>query len=169
VVEGACGPSSDTPTHLELYKGFGHAGGIVHTHSLYATAFAQAAKPHPGHGDHARRLLQGPRPGDAPPDEDARWGPTTKGDGARDPRALLEDRIPRRSPRVLVVHHGPFSWGATAAKAVENAVALELCARLAFNWRSGGSPAHGGPSSLPVLLSRHFERKHGPKAYYGQG
>jgi L-ribulose-5-phosphate 4-epimerase len=163
-VEGRLRPSSDTPTHLELYRGFAHAGGVVHTHSLHATAFAQAGRPVPllgtTHADFFR--------GEIPVTRGLRRGELGGRYEAETGRLILE-RFARLSaeevPGVLVSQHGPFAWGATAAKAVENAVAIELCARLA--WLTLAlRPVP--PRLAPALRDRHFRRKHGPDAYYGQ-
>jgi L-ribulose-5-phosphate 4-epimerase len=164
-VEGRLNPSSDTPTHLELYKGFGNAGGIVHTHSLYATAFAQAGRPLPVMGTTHSDFFRGPVPVTRRLTKNEMAARYEKETG----RVILErfsKLDPDLIPSVLVVHHGPFSWGASSAKAVENAVALELCARLAF---LAMRLVPTGARLSPALLSRHFERKHGPRAYYGQG
>jgi L-ribulose-5-phosphate 4-epimerase len=163
-VEGRLRPSSDTPTHLELYRGFAHAGGIVHTHSLHATAFAQAGRPVPllgtTHADFFR--------GEIPVTRALRRGEVSGRYEAETGRIILE-RFARLSakevPGVLVSQHGPFAWGATAAQAVENAVAIELCARLAWLTLALRPVS---PRLAPALLDRHFRRKHGPDAYYGQ-
>ncbi|HXQ82227.1 MAG TPA: L-ribulose-5-phosphate 4-epimerase AraD [Opitutaceae bacterium] len=163
-VEGRLRPSSDTPTHVELYRGFGHACGIVHTHSLYATAFAQAGRPIPVLGTTHADFFCGEIPATRPLTRREIRGAYEIETG----RVILE-RFSKLSaeeiPGVLVAHHGPFAWGRTAAEAVENAVAVELCARLAFltlNLRPAGARIP------PALLDRHFRRKHGPGAYYGQ-
>jgi L-ribulose-5-phosphate 4-epimerase len=163
-VEGKLRPSSDTPTHVELYRGFKHAGGIAHTHSPRATAFAQAGRPIPVLGTTHADYFNGPVP------VTRRLTAKEIGGGyeAETGRVILE-RFSRLDadeiPGVLVIHHGPFAWGATAAKAVENAVAMELCAGMALD-TIGLGPA--GPLISPVLTGRHFRRKHGPRAYYGQ-
>ena len=164
-VEGRLRPSSDTATHLELYRGFRHVGGIVHTHSVYATAFAQAGRPIPVLGTTHSDFFHGP----VPVTRRLRRAEIVGAYEAETGRVILErfsGLSPEEIPSVLVMHHGPFSWGATVSKAVENAVALELCARLAF-LALGLGPA-GAPISRE-LVARHFSRKHGPRAYYGQG
>jgi L-ribulose-5-phosphate 4-epimerase len=163
-VEGRLRPSSDTPTHVELYRGLGHVRGIVHTHSLYATAFAQAGRPVPVLGTtHADFFC-----GEIPVTRALTRAQIRGRYEAETGRVILErfSKLDAEEfPGVLVDHHGPFTWGATAAKAVENAVAVELCARLAFltlNLRPVSA------RMVPALLDRHFRRKHGPRAYYGQ-
>lgn len=163
-VEGRLRPSSDTPTHLELYRGFAHAGGVVHTHSIHATAFAQAGRPVPLLGTtHADFFC-----GEIPVTRALRR-PEIRGRYEVETGRVICERFARLNaeevPGVLVSQHGPFAWGPTAAQAVENAVALELCARLA-HLTLGLKPV--SPRLLPALLDRHFRRKHGPDAYYGQ-
>jgi len=164
-VEGRLKPSSDTPTHLALYRGFRHAGGIVHTHSVYATAFAQAERPIPVLGTTHADFFDGP----VPVTRRLRRREIAGDYEAATGRVILErfSRLsPEAVPSVLVARHGPFSWGKTAAGAVEAAVALELCARLAYLALQLGS---GGAPIPAALLARHFRRKHGPGATYGQG
>jgi len=164
VVEGRHRPSSDTPTHLELYRSFGAIGGIVHTHSLYATAWAQAKRDIPAlgttHADHfhgpvrCTRLLR-------PTEIKGEYEHTTG-------RVIVEcvgRRDPLDSPAVLVASHGPFAWGATPREAVENADVLEQIARMASETLRIAPRAR---SMQPLLLDKHFLRKHGPGAYYGQ-
>ena len=164
-VEGRLKPSSDTDTHLELYRGFEHAAGVVHTHSVCATAFAQAGVAIPVLGTTHADFFFGPVPV-------TRALTRRKIAGAYEVetgRAIVErfaGMDPKEIPAVLVLHHGPFTWGPSAAKAVENAVALELCARLAIDTRGLRT---GGPRITPALVGRHFRRKHGPHATYGQG
>jgi len=163
-VEGRLRPSSDTPTHLELYRGFPGIAGIVHTHSAFATAFAQAGRAIPAMGTTHADFFSGPVPvtraltrREIAGDYEARTG-----------SAILEAfaRLdPMDIPAVLVRRHAPFAWGPSAAKAVENAVALELCALLAYRTLQL-RPSAGAIE--PALLRRHFGRKHGPGAYYGQ-
>jgi L-ribulose-5-phosphate 4-epimerase len=164
LVEGDLRPSSDTPTHAELYRGFPNIGGIVHTHSVYATAFAQAGRPIPALGTtHADFFF-----GEVPVTRKLRKSEIEAayeietGKVIRETFARLD---PDETPAVIVNRHAPFAWGPTAAKAVENAVAVELCARLAF-YTLQLSPS--GSYLEKALLERHFKRKHGPKAYYGQ-
>jgi L-ribulose-5-phosphate 4-epimerase len=163
-VEGRLRPSSDTPTHRRLYLGFTDAGGIVHTHSTYATAFAQAGKPVPilgtTHSDYFRGEIPVTRK--LTPREIA-------GDYEWETGSVILERFRRLDPEdtsaVLVNRHGPFAWGPTAEKAVEVAVAAETCARMAL------LSLRITPALRPIemaLLDRHFQRKHGPDAYYGQ-
>lgn len=164
VVEGELKPSSDTPTHLELYRAFGAIGGVVHTHSLYATIWAQARREIPALGTTHADYFYGPvpctrlmRPAEIKSDYELHTG-----------RVIVErfKRLdPMSVPAVLVASHGPFTWGETAAKAVENAVVLEQVARLALETLRLNSRL--GPMQR-VLLDKHFLRKHGPGAYYGQ-
>jgi len=163
-VEGRLRASSDTPTHVALYRGFSHVRGIVHTHSLYATAFAQAARPIPVLGTTHADFFRG----DIPVTR-ALTGREIRGHYEAETGRVVLERFSRLSaeeiPGVLVARHGPFAWGPTAAEAVESAVALELCARLAYltlRLRPAGAPI------AAALLERHFHRKHGPGAYYGQ-
>ncbi len=163
-VEGRLRPSSDTPTHVVLYRAFKGIGGVVHTHSVYATSFAQAGRPIPVLGTTHADYFNGPVPvtRELRPAE-------VKGAYEVETGNVIVERFssldPGELPGVLVFRHGPFSWGPTAAKAVENAVALELCARLAVTSTSLGLSGGKFPA---VLLGRHFNRKHGSDAYYGQ-
>ena len=163
-VEGRLRPSSDTPTHVELYRGFSHAGGIVHTHSVYATAFAQAGRPIPVLGTTHADFFCGPIPVTRPLTKREVRGPYETLTGS-----VILERFRKLDsseyPGVLVVHHGPFAWGATAGDAADHAVAIELCAKLAFHTLRLGKVS---ARMIPALLDRHFGRKHGPRAYYGQ-
>ncbi len=163
-VEGKLRPSSDTPTHAELYRGFPHTGGIVHTHSFYATAFAQAGRPIPVLGTTHSDFFCG-----AVPVTRAMTRREIAGDYEIETgRVILRcfsGLDPKEIPGVLVLHHGPFTWGKDAAEAVEYAVAVELCAKLAFHTLALGPV---GTKIISDLVNRHFRRKHGPGAYYGQ-
>ena len=164
VVEGALRPSSDLATHLMLYRAWPTLGGIVHTHAAHATMFAQACREVPclgtTHADH----FHGPVPVTRVLTEAEVAGDYEAATGA----VIIErfhDLDPSHMPAVLVANHGPFVWGADAAQAVQNAVVLEEVARMALGTRQI-NPAIG---SIPeYLLEKHFSRKHGPKAYYGQ-
>jgi L-ribulose-5-phosphate 4-epimerase len=164
VVEGKLRPSSDTPTHLELYRAFPNIGGAVHTHSLHATAWAQARRGIPSYGTTQADYWYGEVPctrlltaQEIKTDYEANTG-----------HLIVEtfQRLdPGQYPGVLVASHGPFTWGNDVANAARNAVVLEYVARLALE------TLQLNPQSKPMqraLLDKHFLRKHGPKAYYGQ-
>jgi L-ribulose-5-phosphate 4-epimerase len=164
VVEGRFKPSSDTPTHLVLYRAFKGIGAIVHTHSLYATAWAQAKRNLPSYGTTQADYSYGDVPctrlmtnAEIRSDYEANTG-----------RVIVETfrgRDPLACPAVLVASHGPFAWGKTLAEAVHNAIVLEHVVQLA------GETLRLSPSTRRmqrVLLDKHFYRKHGPGAYYGQ-
>ncbi len=164
VVEGDSAPSSDTPTHVRLYQAFPNIGGVVHTHSTYATAFAQAGREIPclgtTHADHFHGSVPVAR---LPTEAEVRdrYEHNVGGLIVERFRALDPDAI----PGVLAAGHGPFTWGPDPRKAVENAVALEAVAQMAattFALCPGVAP-------LPAyILDKHYGRKHGPGAYYGQ-
>jgi L-ribulose-5-phosphate 4-epimerase len=163
-VEGKLRPSSDTPTHLVLYRKFKGAGGVVHTHSIHATAFAQAGLPIPVLGTTHSDFFNGP----VPVTRELSTREIAGSYEVETGRVIVERfmRIdPEEVPGVLVNRHGPFTWGHTAANAVENAVALELCARLAAHTLRLRASGLKFPAAL---LDRHFRRKHGADAYYGQ-
>jgi L-ribulose-5-phosphate 4-epimerase len=165
-VEGKLSPSSDTPTHRRIFIGFKHVNGVVHTHSSHATAFAQAGRAIPIFGTtHADYF-----PGDIPVtrklteweiEERYEW----ETGNVIVQRFLVEDLNPLDYPGVLVNRHAPFAWGATAAKAVEAAVAIECIAHMAIMTMQLAPKLK---EIEPELLDRHFKRKHGPNAYYGQ-
>ena len=164
VVEGALRPSSDTPTHLVLYQAFQGIGGIVHTHSTYATGWAQARTAIPLYGTtHADHLAE-----DVPVTEimsEAAVASDYETETGNQILACFRGRNPLHTPMVLVAGHGPFTWGDTPEKAVYNAVVLEELARMAFVTRSLSPSATRLPD---YLVRKHFERKHGSNAYYGQ-
>ena len=157
-------PSSDTPTHLELYRAFTTIDGIAHTHSTYATSWAQARRPIPCLGTTHADYFNGPVPctrtltDDECGDEYERMTAAAIIDA-------LEGLDPLEVPAVLVASHGPFAWGASAAAAVEHAAALEEVAHLAYNAVVLDAAVDAVPAAL---LERHFRRKHGATAYYGQ-
>jgi L-ribulose-5-phosphate 4-epimerase len=164
VVEGSLRPSSDTPTHLGLYRAFGRIGGICHTHSRFATMFAQAREPIPclgtTHADH----FHGPFPvarALTPAEVEADY----EGNTGRVIVECFAELDPVAMPGVLVAGHAPFTWGNDADAAVDNAVALEAVAQMVLGTRQ----ICGSPLPLEAhILEKHYQRKHGPKAYYGQ-
>ncbi len=164
VVEGTLRPSSDTPTHLVLYRAFTGVRGIVHTHSTYATGWAQARLPIPLYGTtHADHLAE-----DVPCTALMSDEAVERDYEVETGKQILEcfrARDPHTTPMVLVAGHGPFTWGATAHEAVYNAAVLEELARMAFVTRTLDPAAARLPDRL---IRKHFERKHGKNAYYGQ-
>ncbi len=164
VIEGQLKPSSDTPTHLVLYRAFKDIGGVVHTHSLYATAWAQAQRKIPSYGTTQADYWYGEVPCTRllKPEEIKDNYEANTGQVIVDTFKKLD---PMRHPAVLVASHGPFTWGKNVADAVHNAAVLEFVARLA------GETLRLNPKTRPMqsaLLDKHFLRKHGPEAYYGQ-
>ena len=163
-VEGSLKPSSDTPTHLELYRAFPTLGGVVHTHSLYATAWAQACRNIPAYGTTQADYWYGEVPctrAMTPAEIQTDYEKNTGG-------VIIETFAqlnPLEHPAVLVASHGPFTWGPDIATAVQNAEFLEFVARLASETLRL-NPAT--PPMASALLDKHFLRKHGPQAYYGQ-
>ena len=164
VVEGSFKPSSDTATHLALYKAFPNIGGVVHTHSTYATSWAQAGLDIPNIGTtHADYFS------DAIPCTRDMTQQEVEGEYEKETGTVIIERFsdinPDYVPGVLVKNHGPFSWGKDAHDAVHNAVGMEEVARMA--WIARGI----NPQLQPIdswLMEKHFLRKHGPDAYYGQ-
>ncbi len=164
VVEGDLNPSSDTPTHLVLYREFPEIGGIVHTHSTYATAWAQAGKDIPNigttHADYFHDEI--PCTDDMVESQMAEYEKETG--------VVIVDRIrkgninPMHTPGVLVKNHGPFSWGKDPDNAVYNSVVMEQVAKMAFV----SFCVNPATTMNPLLVEKHFSRKHGPNAYYGQ-
>jgi len=164
IVEGTLRPSSDLPTHAALYRAFPAIGGVAHTHSEYATAWAQARKPIPCFGTTHADYFRGPIPlTNAMSDEEIN-GEYEANTGAAIISAF-EKIDPMAVPAVLVANHGPFAWGTDPAKAAENAWMLEAAARIAY-FTVNINP-HAG-SIGKTLHDRHFLRKHGERAYYGQ-
>lgn len=163
VREGSLRPSSDTPTHIVLYKAFPEAGGIVHTHSTYATAWAQAGRNIPNIGTTHADYFH-----DAIPCTADMSCAEVEGDYERETGNVIVKRFsglnPVHTPGVLVKNHGPFAWGRDAADAVHNAVVLEQVAKMAYI-AYGINPAL---TMNPLLVEKHFDRKHGANAYYGQ-
>lgn len=162
VVEGELNPSSDTPTHIELYKAFKNIQGVVHTHSTYATAFAQAGMSIPNigttHADYFYKDIPCTR--DMVESEMAEYEKET-GTVIID---AFKDINPDHTPGVLVKCHGPFSWGTSPDNAVYNAKVMEQCAKMAFV----SLTLNPQTEMNPLLIEKHYMRKHGPNAYYGQ-
>lgn len=166
VVEGKYKPSSDTPTHLELYKHFAELGGIVHTHSRWATIFAQGGCPivplGTTHADYfygAVSITRNMTEQEVKEAYEKNTGTVII--------ETFEGKNPNDIPAVLVHSHGPFTWGKSPAKAVENAVVLEEVAMM--NWHAGILQKNRFEEMPNYLLDKHFLRKHGKTAYYGQG
>ena len=163
VVEGSLRPSSDTPTHIALYKAFPEIGGVVHTHSTYATAWAQAGIDLPNigttHADYFHNAI--PCTGDMTAEE-------VNGDYELETGNVIVKRFeginPMHTPGVLVKNHGPFAWGKNPHDAVHNAVVMEQVAKMA----AIAYQINPGLTMNQLLVEKHFNRKHGPNAYYGQ-
>ena len=159
-------PSSDTPTHLEIYRSFPQLGGITHTHSPYATAWAQTGNSIPclgtTHADYWRGEIPVTRP---------MTDQEISGDYEKETGKVIVETIkkvcvdPLECPGILVMCHGPFTWGKTIEEAVKNAEILEYIAKLSWLTHQLNQSI---PAIPPSLHSRHFSRKHGPQSYYGQ-
>ena len=164
VVEGDRRPSTDTPTHVGLYRAFGSIGGVAHTHSTWATAWAQAQREIPLLGTTHADLTAHPIPVTR-----ALTDAEVDGDYEAATGTILAEALGERDalelPCALVRNHGPFAWGASAGAAVENALTLEQVAHMA--WLST-MLRPDAPELDAVVRDKHFERKHGPRAYYGQ-
>ncbi len=166
VVEGDLRPSSDTPTHLVLYRRFSDIGGVVHTHSTAASAWAQAGRAIPPLGTTHADHFHGPVPVTRPLRQEE-----VEGDYERETGEVIAATIerlgldPLEMPAVLVASHGPFTWGRDAEDAVANATALEAVANMARQTFELNPNAEPMPS---YLARKHYMRKHGPNAYYGQ-
>ena len=163
VVEGDLNPSSDTPTHLVLYRAFPNIQGVVHTHSTYATAWAQAGKDIPNIGTtHADYFYKGI------PCTESMTKEEVEGQYELETGNVIVKRFigmnPVHTPGVLVKNHGPFSWGKDAHDAVHNAVVMEQVAKMA----SIAYAVNPNLTMNQLLVEKHFSRKHGPNAYYGQ-
>jgi len=167
VVDGSARPSSDTPTHLYLYRSFPSIGGVIHTHSPCATSFAQAQREIPCFGTTHADHFYGAVPITRPLTLTEIQGDYELATGQVIEECLRQNSIlePLHMPAILVASHGPFAWGSNARKAAENAIALEAVATMALHTLAMN------PALQPVpqgLLDKHFLRKHGPGAYYGQ-
>jgi L-ribulose-5-phosphate 4-epimerase len=164
VREGRLKPSSDTPTHLELYRAFPGAGGIVHTHSRWATIFAQSRRGIPAMGTTHADYFYGAVPCTRlmTPDE---IGGAYEVETGRVVAETFHGRDPMQTPAVLVASHGPFTWGKDAHEAVHNAVVLEEIAFMAWHNLAARPDL---PPMQKELLDKHYLRKHGAGAYYGQ-
>jgi L-ribulose-5-phosphate 4-epimerase len=164
IIEGNLNPSSDTPTHLELYRNFPAIGGICHTHSTNATMWAQAGKEIPCFGTTAADYFYGPIPV-----TDVMTQEEIESDYELNTGKVIVRRFtdidPMQIPAVLVVNHGPFAWGKSPAKAVETTVVLEQIAKMALGTLMI-NPDQRHISN--TLLDKHYLRKHGKNAYYGQ-
>ncbi|RCI92480.1 L-ribulose-5-phosphate 4-epimerase, partial [Klebsiella pneumoniae] len=164
VVEGRWRPSSDTATHLALYRRYPDLGGVVHTHSTHATAWAQAGLAIPALGTtHADYFF-----GDIPCTRALSAQEVDEAYELNTGQVIIEtlgEANPLHTPGIVVYQHGPFAWGKDAHEAVHNAVVMEEVARMA--WIARGI----NPQLQPIdswLMNKHFQRKHGPNAYYGQ-
>jgi len=164
VVEGTFKPSSDTPTHLELYKAFATIGGVAHSHSQYATMWAQACRSIPALGTTHADYVWGDIPCTSALSVQQIEGEYEVETGRQIVKTIAE-RDPLTVPMVLVSHHGPFSWGKSAMDSAAQSELLEYIAKLAHGTVALQSP----PLPIPTALhARHFFRKHGAKKYYGQ-
>ena len=163
-VEGKYRPSSDTPTHLVLYRTFPEIGGIVHTHSPYATSWAQAKRPLPCYGTTHADYFYGEIPcaRNLTPEEIESGYEENTGVVIVE---TFKGKNPVHLPGVLCANHGPFTWGKDAAQAVYNAVVLEEIAKMALFTERLNPNAAPAPQAMQ---DKHFLRKHGPNAYYGQ-
>ena len=165
VVESDLNPSSDTPTHLALYKAFPQIGGVVHTHSTFATAWAQAGMDIPALGTTHADYFHG-----AIPCTDDMSAEQINGEYEAETGTVIIDRFkeaglnPIHTPAVLVKNHGPFAWGKNPAEAVYHSKVLEEVAKMAYISLTLQPQA----TIKPELIEKHFMRKHGPNAYYGQ-
>jgi L-ribulose-5-phosphate 4-epimerase len=164
VLDGDLRPSSDTPTHLELYRRFPGLGGICHTHSLYATMWAQAQREIPCFGTTHADHFYGPVPVTEALTQEEIGGAYEQNTGRVIVRRFAQ-LDPLQMPAVLVANHGPFTWGKDPVQSVENAVVLEQVAQMAYGTLLVNARQDG---ISQALLDRHYLRKHGKDAYYGQ-
>jgi L-ribulose-5-phosphate 4-epimerase len=165
-IDGAMRPSSDTPTHLHLYRELPDIGGVVHTHSHYAVCFAQAESSVPCYGTTHADHFHG-----AIPVTRRLSSEEIDGEYERNTGGVIVEQVrsrgasPLHVPAILVAHHGPFAWGEDSASAVENAIVLEEVCKMTLHTRLISATASQAPQELQ---DRHFMRKHGADAYYGQ-
>lgn len=164
VVEGSLKPSSDTPTHIELYKAFKDIGAVVHTHSAWATSWAQSGRSIPCYGTTHADYMYGAVPCARPLTDDEIKENYEKNTGL----VIIEtfkNMDYNAVPAVLCTNHGPFAWGKTAKKAVENSVVLEEITKMAYRTEHINKDVKEAKQSI---LDKHYFRKHGKNAYYGQ-
>ena len=165
-IEGICKPSSDTQTHAVLYKNWGNVGSVVHTHSMYATAWAQAQRAIPIYGTTHADHFRGPVPCIPPMDDALIRENYEHHTGYQIVNFMLENKTSYEEVEmILLSNHAPFTWGKNATMALYNSAVLEYIARLAL------LTEQINPDALTLkeqLIKKHFERKHGPNAYYGQ-
>lgn len=164
VVEGKLNPSSDTPTHIELYKAFPKLGGVIHTHSPWATSWAQAGRSIPAYGTTHADYFYGAIPCTRQLTAEEVEKAYEKETGTVIIEAF-EGIDPMAVPGVVVYKHGPFAWGKTPKEAVHNAVVMETVANMAYRAEQLNPKKE---SIEQYLLDKHYMRKHGPNAYYGQ-
>ncbi len=164
IAEGKLKPSSDTATHIEIYKAFPEVGGVIHTHSPWATSWAQAGRSIPAYGTtHADYFY-----GEIPCTRQLTMQEVETAYEKETGTVIIEafkDKDPMAVPGVVVYKHGPFAWGKTPNEAVHNAVVMETVANMAYH------AEQINPGNTPIeqyLLDKHYMRKHGPNAYYGQ-
>ncbi len=169
-VEGELNPSSDTPTHLELYRQFKDIGGIVHTHSSWACSWAQSGRDIPAYGTTHADYTNG-----AVPCARGLTQSEVEGEYELNTGKVIVEEFDKRGispaecPAVLIHRHGPFTWGKDAFKAVENALILEEVAKMAYRTEAiSGFADNSNIGIEPYLLDKHYQRKHGANAYYGQ-
>lgn len=166
VVEGRWRPSTDLATHIELYRAFPSIGGVVHTHSTYATAWAQAGRSIPFYGTTHADHFYGPVPCTRALSREEVKDAYEKNTGLVIAEHFQNEQIdPAAIPAVLVQSHGPFTWGKNADDAVKNAIVLEAVASMALKTEQIGAQTQ----PAQYLLDKHYLRKHGANAYYGQG
>lgn len=169
-VEGKLNPSSDTPTHLELYRNFDSIGGIVHTHSSWGCSWAQAGRDVPAYGTTHADFANG-----AVPCTRGLSSEEVNGDYELNTGKVIVEEFAKRGinpdecPAVLIHRHGPFAWGKDSHKAVENALILEEVCKMAYRTEAVASLSNDSNIGIEdYLLDKHYQRKHGKNAYYGQ-